>query len=133
MTTTTDITDAGLRARSTNYKIGWWILTGFNGLFMLNHLAGPLTGFAEGDAEVFVFFSLAALNIYALALLLTAYRRGERWAWWITWVMVAIFGITILYAPDAGRYYLGAAVVMAVAQLLTWSGFRQQDRALSKG
>jgi hypothetical protein len=47
--------------------------------------------------------------------------------------MVAIFGITILYAPDAGRYYLGAAVVMAVAQLLTWSGFRQQDRALSKG
>jgi hypothetical protein len=80
-----------------------------------------------------VFFSLAALNIYALALLLTAYRRGERWAWWITWVMVAIFGITILYAPDAGRYYLGAAVVMAVAQLLTWSGFRQQDRALSKG
>lgn len=64
MTTTTDITDAGLRARSTNYKV---------------------------------------------------------------------YAMTTLYAPDAGRYYQGAAVVMAVAQLLTWSGFRQQDRALRKG
>jgi hypothetical protein len=37
--------------------------------------------------------------------------------------MVIIYGLTILYAPDIGRYYLGAAVLMALAQLLTWSAF----------
>ena len=129
MTETADMMGAGLRSRSISYKIGWWILGGINGLSSLNHVSGPLAGFAEGDAEMFVFFSLAAINIYALAVLLTAYRRGEQWAWWVTWAMIAIYGITMLYAPDAGRYYLGAAVVMAVAQLLTWSAFRAPKRA----
>jgi hypothetical protein len=112
-----------LRTRSIAYRIGWWVLVVINGGSVLNHVSGPLTGFAQGDAEVFVFFSLAALNIYALVVLLTGYRRGERWAWWVTWAMVIIYGLTILYAPDVGRYYLGAAVLMALAQLLTWSAF----------
>ena len=42
--------------------------------------------------------------------------------------MVAVYGMTILYAPDAGRYYLGAAIVMAIAQLLTLSSFLASDR-----
>jgi hypothetical protein len=112
-----------IQTRSTGYKVGWWILVVISGLSILNHLSGPLFGFAEGTAEVFVFFTLAALNIYALVVLLTGYRRGERWAWWVTWAMVIIYGLTILYAPDIGRYYLGAAVLMALAQLLTWSAF----------
>ena len=48
------------------------------------------------------FFALAGINIYSLSVLLTAYRRGEPWAWFGTWVMVAIYGMTILYAPDLG-------------------------------
>ena len=123
-----DLMDAGIRAQSISYRTGWLILVGINGLSILNHLSGPLTGIAEGNAEVFVFFSLAAINVFALAVLLTAYRRGERWAWWVTWAMVATYGMTILYAPDAGRYYLGAAIIMAIAQLLTLPSFLASDR-----
>ena len=129
MTETAEMTSAGTRVRSIGYKIGWWILVVLIGGSVLNHVLGPLTGFAEGDAEVFVFLSLAALNIYTLVVLLTGYRRGERWAWGVTWTMIVVYAMTPLYAPEAGRYYQGAAVVMAVAQLLTWSGFRQQDRS----
>jgi hypothetical protein len=115
--------------RSIGYRTGWWILVVISGGSILNHVLGPLSGYAEGDAEVFVFFCLAALNTYALAVLLTSYRRGERWAWWVTWAMIAVYGITFLYASDAGRYYLGAAVVMAIAQLLTWPAFRRSGQA----
>jgi hypothetical protein len=73
------------------------------------------------------------MNIYALVVLLTGYRRGEPWAWWVTWAMVGIYGLVILYAPDAGPYYLGAAVVMAFAQLITWSGFRQTAQTGDRG
>jgi hypothetical protein len=133
MTETADMTDAATRVRSIGYRTGWWILVVITGGSVLNHLLGPLTGFAEGDAEVFVFFSLAALNTYTMVVLLTGYRRGERWAWWVTWTMIVIYAMTTLYAPEAGRYYQGAAVVMAVAQLLTWSGFRQQVRSGLRG
>jgi hypothetical protein len=42
--------------------------------------------------------------------------------------MVAIYGMTILYAPDLGPYYLGPAIIMAIAQLLTWPAFRGPSR-----
>ena len=123
-----DMSSEATRVRSIGSRTGWWILVVITAGSILNHLLGPLSGFAEGDAEVFVFFSLAALNIVTLVVLLTGYRRGERWAWWVTWPMLVIYALTTLYAPEAGHYYQGAAVVMALAQLLTWSGFGQQDR-----
>jgi hypothetical protein len=36
-----------------------------------------------------------------------------------------MYAAVILYAPVVGPYYLGAAIVMAFIQLMTWSGFRQ--------
>jgi hypothetical protein len=120
--------DTGLHNRSAGYRLGWWILLVIAGASVVNHLSGPLAGFANGDAEVLMFLALAAMNIYAFVVLLTGYRHGERWAWWVTWVMVAIYAVTIVYAPDAGPYYLGAAAVMVLAQLLTWTGFRPLDR-----
>ena len=74
------------------------------------------------------FFAVAGMNIYSLSLLLTAYRRGEPWAWWVNWVMVAMYGMTVLYAPHLGPNYLGPAIAMAVAQLLTWPVFRKTGR-----
>jgi hypothetical protein len=115
-----------LRTRSTGYKIGWWVLVVIAGLSIVGYLA--FVGTAATDMEVAAFFALAGINIYALSVLLTAYRRGEPWAWWVTWVMVAVYGMTILYAPDLGPYYLGPAIVMAIAQLLTWPVFRGPDR-----
>lgn len=119
------MTAVELGTRSVGYRIGWWVLVVINGLSVLNHVSGPFTGLADRDIETLAFFVLAAMNTYALVVLATAYRRGDPWAWWVTWVVVAIYGLTILYISDAGRYYLGAAVVMAVAQVTTWSAFRQ--------
>jgi hypothetical protein len=126
MTRTEEMNGAATGTRSMGYRVGWWILVVLTGGSLVNHLLGPLSGFAEGNDELFVFLTLAALNVYTLAVLFTSYRRGERWAWWVTWAMIAVYAMTPLYASEAGRYYQGAAVVMAVAQLLTWSGFRQQ-------
>jgi len=122
-----------VRTRSVGYRIGWWILAVIAGASVVNHISGPFLGFASGDDEVLAFLGLAAMNLYAVVVLVTGYRRGERWAWWVTWVMVATYALVILYAPDAGPFYLGGAVVMAFAQLLTWAGFRQSDQVAPTG
>jgi FtsH-binding integral membrane protein len=111
-----------LRTRSIGYKIGWWVLVVIAGLSIVGYLA--FVGTAATDMEVAAFFALAGINIYALSVLLTAYRQGEPWAWWVTWVQVAVYGITILYAPDLGPWYAGPVIAIAIAQLLTRPAFR---------
>ena len=124
---------ADLRTQTLLYRIGWWVLVVITGASILILVSGPLAGYAETDMEVWAFFALAAMNIYALVVLFTGYRRGEQWAWWVTWDLVAIYAMTILYEPDPGPYYLGAAVVMAIAQLLTWSSFGRPDHIEQTG
>lgn len=126
-----DITGAATRTQSIGYKTGWWILVVIAGVSIVGYLVS--VGLAATEMEVAAFFALAGINIYALSVLLTAYQRGESWAWWVTWVMVAMYGMTILYEPDLVPYYVGPAVVVAVAQLLTWSGFRQQGGSGRRG
>lgn len=108
----------------TSYRMGWWVIVAINGLSLLNHLSGPFL-IAESDPEALMFLALAAMNTYALVVLLTAYRHSEPWAWWLTWIMIAIYGSVILFATDVGRGYLGAALVMALAQFMTWQAFRE--------
>ena len=115
------MTSVGIRTGSVGYKVGWWVLVVIAGVSVVGHLS--LAGFSEEDSWAVAFLGLAAMNVYALSVLLTAYRRGEPWAWWVTWLPVAIYALVIFYA-DEGPYYLGRAAVMAIAQLLTWSGFR---------
>ena len=98
---------AGLHPQTVWYRIGWWVLVVIAGASIVNHVLGPFLGFASGDDQVLAFLALAAMNIYALVVLLTAYRRGERWAWWVTWVFVAFYGLVFFYAPDVGSFYLG--------------------------
>ena len=119
---------AALHPQTVWYRIGWWVLVVIAGASIVNHVLGPFLGFASGDDQVLAFLALAAMNIYAVVVLLTGYRRGERWGWWVTWVFVAFYGLVFFYAPDVGSFYLGAAAVTAVAQLLTWSAFRQSDQ-----
>lgn len=119
----------GFSIRSTGYKIGWWVLVVIAGLGIVGYLAS--VRLATTEMEVAAFFALAGINIYALSVLLTAYRRGEQWAWSVTWVQVAVYGMTILYAPELGPWYLGPAVVMTLAQLLTWPAFRKPKQRVN--
>jgi hypothetical protein len=53
----------------------------------------------------------------AAAVLLVPYRRGEMWAWLVTWVEVAAFAIVYpLTDPEVGTWYLIGAVIAALAQ-----------------
>jgi hypothetical protein len=117
-----------LQTQSTVHKIGWWILVLIAGLGIVGYLA--FVPLAATAMEVAAFFALAGINIYALSVLLTAYRQGEPWAWWVTWVQVAVYGITILYAPDLGPWYAGPVIAIAIAQLLTRPAFRSLKQPL---
>ena len=111
--------------RPIGFRVGWGALVLITGVSLLSHLAGPFLGYIDTDAQTLAILALAGMNVYALAVLVTAYRRAEPWAWWVTWAMIAIYGLVILYAPIAGRYYVGGAVAMAVAQLAAWSVFQR--------
>lgn len=113
---------AELRQRSPLYKVGWGLLVLTAGITAVGHLAAPVA-FAPAN-ETIMFLALAAMSIYALAVLLIPYRRGERWAWWVTWIHVAVFAVVIFSAPNVGPIYLGLAIGMAGAQLATRSTFR---------
>lgn len=105
--------------QSTGFKAGWWILMVVSALSLLNHFA--LIFFIPGE-EV-LFWGWAALNAYSTAVLLFAYRRVEKWAWVLTWVMVVPYALIFMYDAAIGPYYAGAAALMVVGQLLARGAF----------
>jgi hypothetical protein len=113
-----------VRHRSIRYKVGWWTLVLIAALSLLNHVMGALGLYEPGEELVFIGY--AAVSVYALAVLVVGYRRGERWAWWVTWAFVASYALVpVFHGPEIGPYYMGAAVLMALAQLATWPAFRR--------
>lgn len=106
--------------RSTGFKIGWWFLVVVTAMSVAGHALLPLV--TTGEEVLFV--GWATMNLYALVVLLTAYKGGEVWGWWVTWLMPASYASLILFDSEVGTTYLGAAVLMAAAQLMTWPAFR---------
>ena len=61
---------------------------------------------------------------YAIVILAISFRRGERWAWHSTWILVIEFVIPILINQESYVVaYLIAAGVMALSLLLTRPAF----------
>lgn len=106
--------------RSTGFKIGWWFLIGVTAASLAGHALLPL--FTTGDEVLFV--GWATMNLYALVVLLTPYKRVEAWGWWLTWLMPASYAPLMLFDSEVGPAYLGVAVLMAAAQLMTRPAFR---------
>ena len=68
----------------------------------------------------------AGLDLYAAVVLLTAYRRRERWAWAVTWVHTAAYALAFVFiGPGIGSIYLIIAGVSAVAQLAALPSIRR--------
>ena len=110
--------------RSTTFKIGWIALLMISALVALNHIFHFL-GLGPPD-EAPLYIGWAAFNLYSSAVLSIPFRRGERWAWYATWIQVVGFAGLIFFNTEIGPYYLGAAVVMALCLLLTWPAFFQK-------
>ena len=107
--------------RSMTFKLGWIVLLSFSVLATLNHLMLP----AYGDPVV-LSIGWTGYSLYAILVLAIPFRRGERWAWYATWILVIGFAAPILISQESYIVaYLIAAGVMALCLLLTRPAFFQ--------
>lgn len=106
-------------AVSTKFKIGWWILIGLGVLMTLNHL---VLGFIMMN-EFVLFAGWTGFNLYALVILFVPFRRGEKWAWYASWILAIITASPLLGDPSIAPYYTGASVLLIIGLLLTRSEF----------
>ncbi len=112
-----------LATQSTTFKVGWIVLLALSALWALGHIA---LAFVVMD-EATLFIGWAALNLYATLVLYFPFRRGEKWAWYTSWILVICFAVLILFSRESFVvWYLGGAVVMALCLLLTRSAFFQK-------
>jgi len=108
--------------RSTTFMIGWIAMLVFSVLATLNHIMLPLYGDDVGLAIGWTSFSL-----YATVVLAIPFRRGERWAWYMSWISVIVFATPILFTRESFAVaYLIAAGAMALGLLLTRPAFFQR-------
>ena len=113
------MTDAVVSSRSTTQRVGWWILFGISALAVLNHAV--LIFVIPGEEVLFIGWT--AFSLYSALVLYIPYRQGEKWAWYSTWILVVAFAAMILFDAEIGIFYLVAAGLMALAQLLTRETF----------
>jgi hypothetical protein len=107
------------QTQSTAYKVGWSVLFGLSVLSVLSYIALIFVVPAMVDS----FIAWATFSLYSVMVLLIPYRRAERWAWYITWVLPIPSVVLSLNDPDAAPYYLTAVGLMAIGQLLTRTAF----------
>jgi len=91
----------------------------------LNHIMLPVYG-----DPIALSMGWTGYSLYAVVVLVIPFRRGERWAWYSTWILVIGFASTVFAAdPEiAAEYlvaagYLIAASVMALCLLSTRAEF----------
>lgn len=123
-------------------KLGWGILLASSVLLLLNGVMWFFFGLQRvvvsleefGQVNLDIAHQMATnarqvaiwyLAFGSLALLITqdGFRHNRRWAWYGTWVLVAVMAaIGILYRDGFGIWLLGLAVIALVGQLLAWMG-----------
>lgn len=126
--TTTTVDAVGRGPASPTVRVGWLVLVTAAVLGVVNHSAGVFL-IAEKQPEPLMFAAFAAVNAYALVVLLVPYQRREPWAWAVSWVNVAATGMVFVWLRDGvGVSYLVVAVLMSLAQLATYPEFRRRSR-----
>ncbi len=105
--------------RNNAFKVGWIALLVISALATLNHIA--LAFFLPDEATLFI--GWAAFTAYCFVMFYIPFRRGERWAWYASWVMVIGFASLVFFDSQVGVYYAGAAVLIALCLLLTRPAF----------
>ncbi len=110
-------------ADSAAFNIGWITLLVISGLATLNHIMLP----TYGDPVTFA-LGWTGYSLYATVVLAIPFRRGERWAWYSTWILVIGFAAPILISQESYVVaYLIAAAVMALSLLLTRPAFFRNE------
>ena len=64
--------------------------------------------------RTFVFFGVVLFS-YLTVVSATAYRRGERWAWYLTWLFPALFLLHLPYEFIVGGFIeVGSIIIVAI-------------------
>jgi hypothetical protein len=77
--------------------------------FSIGNVLGHITLSLIESGPPTVFIAWAGFNFLAAGILLIPYRRGEKWAWFIIWVLVIPYALVILFNQEIGPIYLGEA------------------------
>ena len=108
---------------SDTFNIGWIVLLIISMLATLNHIMLPLYG-----DNLALAIGWTGYSLYAIMVLAIPFRRGERWAWYSTWILVIGFAIPILIIQESYTVaYLIASGVMALILLLTRPAFFRKE------
>ncbi len=110
---------ATIQTQSTTYKIGWGVLFGSSVLGVLSYVA---LIFVEPN-RVDSFIAWVTFSLYSVFVVLIPYRRGEKWAWYLTWVLVIPAVVSSLNDSDAAPWFLAGVGLVALGQLLTRGAF----------
>jgi hypothetical protein len=110
--------------RDATFEVGWIVMLIISILATLNHIMLP----AYGD-DVGLSIGWTGYSLYATVVIAIPFRRGERWAWYTSWILVIGFAAPILFFRGEGIavIYLIIAGVMALCLLLTRPTFFQQE------
>ena len=111
-------------AQNSRFKFGWIILLMIAALMTLGHFS---LIFIFLDERV-LFAGLAASNLYAFIAIYTAFRRGEKWAWIITWTLPGLALLIAATVPNIAIYYYGVAAICVLGLLVTLRDFFSQVR-----
>jgi len=110
--------------RSTTFTIGWIVLLIISALSVIWFI---LLMFTIVDEAPF-FIGWAAFSLYTSLVLYIPFWRGEKWAWYSTWIQVIVFASAIFFgAPEITMKYLVTAGLMALCLLVTGPAFFQKE------
>src|SRR5262249_1318476 len=110
------MTTQTIASRSVAFRIGWNALLAISASWALGHI---LLMIVVKD-ETTLFLGWAAFNLYSTSVLFFPFRRGERWAWYTSWILAVGFAVLIFFTRESFVvWYAGAAGVMVLSLLLT--------------
>ncbi len=114
MSTNTSLT------RNFRFKSGWIILLVSAALMAINHMS---LIFILDDPTLFAGF--AAFNLYAFLVILIPFRRGEKWAWYSTWILPIGLAAPALIAGNGNIavFYYAVAAVCVLGLLMSMRDF----------
>lgn len=107
-------------------KWGWGILLALSIMLTLN---GIMLYFFIADSHLMRTVSVleTGLGLLTLVIIWEGFRRGSRWAWNATWVLVTLLGVLGLHILTGGDrvvslWYLSLAAVALAGQMLAARG-----------
>ena len=107
-------------ADNAPFQMGWIVQLILSAMATLGLIILMFTIVAEPP----FFMGWAAFSLYTTIVLYNPFRRGEKWAWYSTWIQVIVFASAIFFGTcEIAMKYLVAAGLMALCLLLTGPAF----------